>query len=195
MPAEIIVVFVSLLAVIDPFASMPVFMAFFGRKSKKERRKAAFEACIAAFFVLIVFVVFGSLILELLSVSLTAFMIAGGILLLLLSFDFLRGELPASRHAEQENAVVPIGTPLLAGPGAISTSIYFSGTYGAPEAIAAITAVMAIAFVLLYKSTGIGRVIGKNGIRIMTRIMGLLTAVVAVSLIEKALVTYGLIAI
>ncbi len=195
MAIETIVAFVSLLAVIDPFASMPVFIAFFGKNAERERRKHAFEACFAAFLLLVAFMFFGPLILRLFSVSLTAFMIAGGILLLLLSFDFIKGELPVSRHAEHEDAVVPIGTPLLAGPGAISTAIYFSGTYGLATTFAAVAGVMVVSFFLLYKSGIISRLIGKNGIRIITRVMGLLTAVIAISLIEKALAAYGVISV
>jgi len=194
--AEFLMVLVSLFAIIDPLTAVPTFMAFFGR-DKKKVKKASTQASLAVFLLLLVFSIFGTFILTSLGISQTAFLIAGGILLLFLAFDFLLGHLPRSRTVEKEpsDVIVPIATPLLAGPGAITSSIYFMQTYGPVVTIPAILIVSAICFLFLFFSYGISRVIGKNGLKVFSRIMGIITAAIAISLIEKALVIYGVIKI
>lgn len=192
---EILIVTISLFAIVDPIACVPVFMSFFGGSGRKKRRKAATEAVLAAFVLLVVFAAFGMALLSYLNISISAFMIAGGLLLLFLAFEFLMGSLPRSRRVEADtsDAVVPIGTPLLTGPGAITSAIYFTHIYGFVVTFIAIVIVMSISVATLLGSTKISGVLGKNGLRIITRIMGLITAAIAISLIEKAMIAYGFI--
>jgi multiple antibiotic resistance protein len=196
MPLDFLTVFVSMFVIIDPLIAIPTFLALFGKCDKAKQKKAALEASVAALALLIVFAIFGTTILERMSISLPAFMVAGGLLLLYLSFDFMRGELPKTRTVEKDPAdvIVPVATPLLAGPGAITTSIYFTHSYGADVTLAAIFFVMFICFFMLYYSTRILKLVGHNGLKIFTRIMGILTAAIAISLIEKALVAWGVLA-
>ena len=195
MIEEITVVSISLFAIVDPLATIPVFMSFFGGSERKKRRKAATQAVLAAFLLLAVFAAFGMALLNYLNISISAFMIAGGLLLLLLAFEFLMGTLPRSRHVESDtsDAIVPIGTPLLTGPGAITSAIFFTHVYGLAVTFTAIVIVMAISLAALLGSTRITGFLGKNGLRVITRIMGLITAAIAISLIEKAMIAYGLI--
>jgi len=195
MVNEILIVAISLFAIVDPIAAVPVFISFFGGSQKKKQQRAAVEIALSAFALLLIFAIGGMALLNYLNISIAAFMIAGGILLLYLSFEFLMGELPKSRSVEVDasSAIVPIGTPLLAGPGAITSAIYFSHTYGFGITIGGIVIVAALSAVILMASTKIKALLGKNGLRIVTRIMGLLTAAIAISLIEKALIAYGLI--
>lgn len=197
MIQDFLIVAISMFAIVDPLASLPAFISFFGRSDAKKRRRAALDTIIAAFLILFAFSLFGISLLMYLNISISAFMIAGGLLLLLLAFDFLRGEPPRSRSAEMDpsDAVVPIGTPLLAGPGAITSGIYFTHIYGFAITISAIIIVMLISFLCLAASTRISRILGKNGLKILNRIMGLITAAIAISLIEKALISYGLISV
>ncbi len=195
MVAEFLMVFVSLFAIIDPLGAVPAFMAIFGKSDKKKIKKASMEAASAVFVLLAFFSLFGTLILTNLGISKTAFLIAGGILLLVLAFDFISGKIPRSRTVEKEpsDVVVPIATPLLAGPGAITSSIYFTQAYGAAITIGSILVMSVICFLFLFFSYGISRLIGKNGLKVLSRIMGIITAAIAISLIEKALVIYGVI--
>jgi multiple antibiotic resistance protein len=195
MITELLIVTISLFAIVDPLTSIPVFISFFGDSKIKRHKRAAFNAILAAFILLLIFSLFGIPLLTYLNISISAFMIAGGLLLLYLAFEFLLGELPRSRRIEKDpsDAVVPIGTPLLAGPGAITSAMYFTHIYGFYVTFLAIVIVMIISFLCLALSTRINRVLGKNGLKVFTRIMGLITAAIAVSLIEKALVAYGLI--
>ncbi len=195
MVHEILIVTISLFAIVDPIAAIPVFVSFFGGFDAKRRKKAATEAVVAAFVLLVVFAAGGMALLSYLNISISAFMIAGGLLLLFLSFEFLLGELPKSRRVESDpsDAIVPIGTPLLTGPGAITSAIFFTHLYGFLVTFIAIVIVMVVSFVALYASNKIAVIVGKNGLRVITRIMGLITAAIAISLIEKALVAYGVI--
>jgi multiple antibiotic resistance protein len=196
MTLDFITVFVSMFVIVDPMIAIPTFLALFGKADRKKQKMAALEASVAALALLIVFAIFGTAILERMSISLPAFMVAGGILLLYLSFEFIKGDLPRTRTVEKDPAdvIVPVATPLLAGPGAITTSIYMTHTYGADVTLAALFFVMFFCFFMLYYSTRILRVIGNNGLKIFSRIMGILTAAIAISLIEKALVTWGVLA-
>ncbi|MCX6814985.1 MAG: MarC family protein [Candidatus Aenigmarchaeota archaeon] len=197
MPLDFLTVFVSMFVIIDPLIAIPTFLVLFGKSDRTKQKKAALEATIAALLLLVAFSLFGTAILERMSVSLPAFMIAGGILLLYLSFEFIKGELPKTRSVEKDpsDVIVPVATPLLAGPGAITTSIYFTHTYGAEITLAAIFFVMFLCFFFLYYSTRIVKIIGHNGLKIFTRIMGILTAAIAISLIEKALVAWHVLVI
>jgi len=193
MALDFLTVVVSLFVIVNPFVSIPVLISFY--KEEFKQRKAALDASVAAFLILIVFSIFGLTILNLMGISISAFMIAGGIMLMALGLEFLYGELPRTRHVVKDPAevIVPVGTPLLAGPGAITSSIYFSATYGLVNTLAAIVVVMFLSFLFLYSSSRIAKHLGRNGLRILTRIMGILTAAVAISLIEKALTIYGVI--
>jgi multiple antibiotic resistance protein len=195
MVNEILIVAISLFAIVDPIAAVPVFISFFGGSQKKKQQRAAVQIAFSAFALLLIFAIGGMALLNYLNISIAAFMIAGGILLLYLSFEFLMGELPKSRSVEVDasSAIVPIGTPLLAGPGAITSAIYFSHAYGFGITIAGIVIVTVLSAAILMASTRIKALLGKNGLKIITRIMGLLTAAIAISLIEKALIAYGLI--
>jgi len=194
MIAEFLTVLISLFAIIDPLAAVPAFMSIFG-KDKNKIKRASIQASAAVFMLLLVFSVFGTFILTSLGISQTAFLIAGGILLLILSFDFLLGNLPRSRTVEKESTdvIVPIATPLLAGPGAITSSIYFMQSYGPIVTIPAIFVASLACLAFLFCSYGISKVIGKNGLKVFSRIMGIITAGIAISLIEKALVIYGVV--
>jgi multiple antibiotic resistance protein len=192
---ELLIVTISLFAIVDPLTSIPVFISLFGKSERKRQGRAAFDAVLAAFILLLLFSAFGISLISYLNISMSAFMIAGGLLLLYLAFEFLLGELPKSRQVDKDpsEAVVPIGTPLLAGPGAITSAIYFTHAYGFQITFLAIVIVMLISFICLAMSPRVNRVLGRNGLKIFTRIMGLITAAIAISLIEKAMIAYGLI--
>ena len=195
--AEFLVVLASLFAIIDPLGAVPTFTALFGKSDKSKIRKASIHVSVAVLVLLLAFSVFGTFIFTSLGISKTAFLIAGGILLLFLSFDFLLGNIPKSKHVEKEPSavIVPISTPLLAGPGAITSSIYFMQTYGPLVTIPSIIVVSAVCFAFLFSSFWITKLVGKNGLKVFSRIMGIITAAIAISLIEKALVIYGVIKI
>src|SRR5687767_11594460 len=130
---EYLKLLVGLLAIIDPLAVVPAFLSLAGRYTTAEKRQIATVAPIAVFFTLLIFTFFGAAILELFAISLAAFRIAGGILLLLLALDMMRShdkptDAPQSSSPKPPAslAIIPLAIPLMAGPGAISTVIIYS---------------------------------------------------------------------
>lgn len=191
---EALIVFVSLLAIMEPFGVIPVFLSIFGKSKPREKSNAIRNIIITAAILLLLFLAIGTPMLTWLNISLPAFMIAGGILLLIISLDLIHGMFPRSKTTDkQDSAIVPLGTPLLAGPGSITSVIYFTTIYGyAATLIGTIMALVASSVIIFYGSK-ISKFLGNNGLKILTRIMGLITAAVAISLIEKAMIFYGVI--
>ena len=178
MVNSIIKVFIQFFIIIDPFNVVPLFMSV---QSGKEIKRIALDATLVAFSLLVVFALLGDLILRILSISLDSFMIAGGILLLLLSIEFVtEKEFP---RITDELAAVPIGTPMLAGPGAISTAIIAMRNYGVFVTIPALAIAMAFTYIVLRYSRTLNSRIGKRGIRIIVKVMGMLLTAVAVQFI------------
>ncbi|GAA3129645.1 MarC family protein [Planomonospora alba] len=186
--------FVTMFVIMDPPGTIPLFLAYTGGRSPAERRRIAWQAPIVAFCLIVVFAVFGQAILGYLHVEVPAMQIAGGLLLLLVALQLLTGETgpaPTTMKSNVNVALVPLGTPLLAGPGAIVATIVFSqqaeAKSGGILALAlAIGAVHILLWVFMRFAVGIVRVIKENGIELVGRIAGLLLAALAVQLIITA---------
>ncbi|MBG0833428.1 MarC family protein [Planomonospora sp. ID67723] len=189
--------FVTMFVIMDPPGVIPLFLAYSSGRSSAERRRIAWQAPIVAFCLIVVFAVFGQAILGYLNVEVPAMQIAGGLLLLLVALQLLTGETepPAGSMKSNVNvALVPLGTPLLAGPGAIVATIVFSGQAesknGGILALAlAIAAVHILLWVFMRFSVVIVRVVKENGIELAARIAGLLLSALAVQLIITAVRT------
>ncbi len=184
--------FVTLFVIMDPPGIVPIFLALAGKRTPSEIRRLAIQATLTAFLVIVSFTIFGERILEYLGISLPALQGAGGILLLLVSLELLTGKEPTPVELDEVNiALVPLGTPLLAGPGAIVAAILFarqadsSGQY--ISLAAAIVGVHLLLLLAMWFSVFIGKVLRPSGITIMTRIAGLLVAAIAVQLIANAI--------
>jgi len=180
-------VFVTLLVIMDPPGSVPVFLSLTGRHTKKARNRSADLAVITALCVIVVFALFGQRVLEYLGVTVPALQIAGGLLLLLVALQLLMGWGAAPIASDDANvALVPLGTPLLAGPGAIAATIVFAKQVhhfrDALALAAAIVAVHIVIWLTLRFSSVILRVIRRSGVTLITRIAGLLLSVIAVQL-------------
>ena len=188
-------VFVTLFVIMDPPGTIPLFLSLTSGRSDQMRKRLAWQAVLVAFTVITVFALFGQSILNYLGITLPAMQAAGGLLLLLVALELLTGK--ADEPAETTNvnvALVPLGTPLLAGPGAIvATIVFVRGMDGAGEgfAIAAgIVAVHAVLWLFLRFSVGIIRVIKDSGVTLITRIAGLLLSAIAVQLVADAITAF-----
>jgi multiple antibiotic resistance protein len=184
-------VFVTLLVIMDPPGTVPVFLALTGTRSAKERARMARQAVLVSFGVIVGFALFGQGLLDYLHVSLPALQCAGGLLLLLVALELLTGraEEPASR-TDVNVALVPLGTPLLAGPGAIvATMVFVQRAESTPEFLALAAGIVAVHIALwaaMRFSTLVIRVLGQGGVTIVTRIAGLLLSAIAVQLVADA---------
>jgi multiple antibiotic resistance protein len=184
-------VFVTLLVITDPPGMVPIYLALTGPLPVKERNRAAWQAVALAFGVIVVFAVAGQRILEYLNIDLPALQGAGGLLLILVALELLTGRTDdPARQVTSNIALVPLGTPLLAGPGAIVATMLFvkraNGLADYASIALAIVLVMAAVWIVLRFSGGIVRVLRPSGIEVLTRIAGLLLAAIAVQLIADA---------
>jgi multiple antibiotic resistance protein len=188
--------FVTLLVIVDPPGMVPVFLALTGSLPAKARNRAATQAVLLALGVIIGFAVAGQTLLDYLHVQLPALQAAGGLLLVLVALQLLTGKTdePSEQAGTTNVALVPIGTPLLAGPGAIvATMLYVQRAEGPDEYLvlaAAILAVMACVWLVLRFSGAIVRLLRPAGIEVLTRIAGLLLAAIAVQLIADAVFAF-----
>lgn len=189
-----LVSFSAVFFVVDPFAAVPFFLAITVGDSPDKRRSMALRASIAATLTLLVFALVGSFVFKLFGITLGAFRIAGGILLFLLALDMMRAEPsrvragPAEQRegAEREDvAIIPMGIPMLAGPGSIATvTVLMSTAAGSILRIAIVLGCILLtgllSFLLLRAANLLERTLRQTGLNILNRIMGLILAAVAV---------------
>lgn len=188
-------VFVTLFVIMDPPGTIPLFLSLTSGRTHRTRKRLAWQAVTVAFFVITVFALFGQSILDYLGITLPAMQGAGGLLLLLVALELLTGR--GDRPEETANvnvALVPLGTPLLAGPGAIVATIVFVREVNNPgEALALAAGIVAVHLVLwlfMRFSVVIIRVIKDSGVTLITRIAGLLLSAIAVQLVADAVTAF-----
>ncbi len=184
--------FVTLLVIIDPPGATPVFLALVSDKSPKERIRLAWQAALISLVVITTFALFGQFVLDYMKVSMEALQAAGGLLLLYVSLQLLTGRIEEIDASTNKNvALVPLGTPLLAGPGAIVATMIFvkqvDSTAFAIGLTAAVVAVHLIIALVLMASTKILSVIKDSGVTLVARIAGLLLAAIAVQMLADAI--------
>jgi len=196
--------FSSLFVIVDPIAVVPAFVAMTPNDAPAAQLRMARMACAVAAGVLILFALAGKWIFQVLGVTLPAFQIAGSILLLRIALDMLYAKRSAARETDEEVeagtakediAISPLGVPMLAGPGAISTSlILLSEAQGMEQHIAlvgCILAVCAVSYVILRLAIRGAHMMGPLALKLVTRLMGLLLAAVAVQFCINALMEMG----
>jgi len=189
-------VFVTLFVIMDPPGTIPLFLSLTSGRTHRLRKRAAWQAVTVAFFVITVFALFGQSILDYLGITLAAMQGAGGLLLLLVALELLTGHADEPEQTGNVNvALVPLGTPLLAGPGAIvATIVFVRGADGVGDWLAIITGILAVHAVLylaLRFANVILRVIREGGVLLVTRISGLLLSAIAVQLVATAAIAFS----
>jgi multiple antibiotic resistance protein len=192
--------FASIFAIMNPVGNIPVFVAITEGYTPELKRKVINKVCVVAGGILVIFALFGNYIFDLYGITIPAFKIAGGILLFSIAFTMTKGQLTKSKMTDEEEqeatekeevGVVPLGIPLFAGPGAITTvMIYVSYALDSPDAtfdfisiFIGIFATVIISFILLRYADPLFNRMGKSGTMAFTRIMGLLLAAMAVEFI------------
>jgi multiple antibiotic resistance protein len=202
--AALITAFTTLLVIIDPAGLAPLFIAITQGMAPERRRAVGRRACITAAVLLLVFLVLGERLLTFIGISLPAFRIAGGLLLFLTALDMLferrqdRRERNASGGADpgHDPSVFPLAIPLIAGPGAITTIILLSGSAAGLVAYGAIAAVILVNIAIVYltflAAPWIEQVLGRTGINVLTRILGILLAALAIQFVIDGLLASGL---
>ncbi len=184
-------VFVTLFVIMDPPGTLPIFIALTSSMTARQRVRAARQAVTVAFCVIVAFAVFGRALLDYLHISLPALQGAGGLLLLLVALELLTGKDEIPDGADGVNvALVPLGTPLLAGPGAIvATMVFVQQSNGVSDYAAIGVGVLGVhvcLWLFMRFSGQIHRLLGDSGTTLVTRIAGLLLSAIAVQLVADA---------
>lgn len=195
--------FITLWVVIDPIGTLPVFIAVTAKIPPEKRRGVALRAVIVAFSVLFAFILLGQIVLEALDLGLPSFQIAGGIVLFLFALTMIFGpgkpESEMHGHTARSAAVYPLAMPSIASPGAMLTVVIltdndrFSVTHQAMTS-ALMLLVLAITLVILLAAGPILKVIGESGAAIVSRVMGMILAAVAVDAVLNGFVAIGILA-
>ncbi|MCT8990933.1 MarC family protein [Chelativorans sp. SCAU2101] len=200
--------FVTLLVTVDPFGLAPLFLALTAGMGRAERNQVAVRASLIGLGVLVLFALAGSAILGLLGITLPAFRVAGGLLLFYIAFEMIferrqeRHERSAERATTRDMiadvATFPLAIPLIAGPGAISATVLLSGSFAGAASLVALTliiaAVIAVTYAVFVLAERIERFLGETGRSILTRLLGVLLAALAVQFVAdgtRALVNAG----
>jgi len=201
-----LLVFTSVFFLVDPFAAIPTFLVITAEDDTAARRKTAKTAAITCCIILVGFAVAGTLIFRLFGITLVAFKIAGGVILLLIGLDMLRARRSPTKEtldetregAEKENAgIIPLGIPMLAGPGSISTVMVLMGQssewWQAVSVCVAVVITSVASYMILAGADRVRRYLGETGSRVLTRLMGLLLTAIAVQFMLNGLADLGLV--
>lgn len=198
--AFLITAFVTLFVIIDPIGLAPLFVALTHGMDARTRRGIAIRACVIAALLLVLFAALGEAVLGFVGISMPAFRIAGGILLFLTALDMLF-ERRSKRREDQADerpdpSVFPLAIPLIAGPGAIASVILLTGEmgglHGFATTVVVMLAVLAIVFALFMVAGFLERALGRTGINVVTRLLGMLLAALAVQFVLDGLRAFGL---
>jgi multiple antibiotic resistance protein len=188
-------VFVTLTVITDPVGNVPLFIALTRGMAPRVRHRHAWQAALVALGVIVVFALFGQSILTYLGVQLAALQAAGGLLLLLVALQLLGASAEPAENEQANLAFVPLGTPLLAGPGAIVATMVFVQRIGGGAQIAAFAVALALVTVALWLSMRfcgvILKVLRPSGVELVTRISGLLVSAIAVQLVATAALAFA----
>lgn len=190
-------VFMAFFAIMNPISNASLFLGLTDDLDSASRRAVAFRAVVLAFMIVALFTVLGRQIFEMFGITLPAFRIAGGILVGLVGYQLMHGQESSvqtptaednarSREAALGIAISPLALPILAGPGAIATAMNFAANSTLPEVtrvLAALALVCLITFVAFVTSDSLVRVLGQNAIKVVSRLMGLILAVIGVQMV------------
>jgi len=199
----------SIFFLVDPFAAIPSFLAITGSADPARRKRMARKASITCFIVLTSFALGGQYIFQMFGIKLPAFEVAGGLILLLIGLDMLEAKRSPTQEAlgdaeeacaKEDAGIVPLGIPMLAGPGAISSVMVLVGqvpsllNWEMGAILGAVALTSLVSYWVLAAASRVRQVMGETGIRILVRIMGLLLVALAMQFFVNGLTDLGLIA-
>lgn len=205
MSPFLITAFATLFVVIDPPGLVPLYIALTQGMDPAHRTAMARRACLIAFVLLTLFGLFGEVLLTFIGISMPAFRIAGGMLLFLTAIDMLferRTKQREGEHADPDHdpSVFPLATPLIAGPGAIASMILLMGQAGPHwsaklEVLGLLAGMIAITFLFLLAAPPIEKLLGRTGTLVITRLLGMLLAALAVQFVIDGIKGAGLLSL
>ncbi|WP_242475352.1 MarC family protein [Thiohalocapsa halophila] len=194
-------VFMGFFAIMNPIANTPVFLGLTADDDTATRRRVAFQAVLTAFLIVAAFCLLGAVIFKLFGITLPAFRITGGVLVALIGYQMLHSSPSAvhhpssadqadSRQAALSVALSPLALPILAGPGTIATAMNLASAGSTADLVVTLIAfalLCAITYAFFVSGEGLTRYLGKSGLNVITRIMGLILAVIGVQMLVDGL--------
>ena len=198
-------VFLAFFAVMNPIANAAVFVGLTGDQDHGSRKAIALKSVITAFGIILFFCVLGKTIFDLFGITLPALRITGGVLIFLVGFHMLQGQPSKIHHPEKlptqgeptddtNVAISPLAIPILAGPGTIATAMNYSATGSYVQStitIAAFSVLCVITFLAFVSGERLIQILGKSGMDVVTRMMGLILAVVGTQMLIKGIQAAG----
>jgi multiple antibiotic resistance protein len=206
LASEIVTIFLAVFIVVDPFGIVPVFISLTPDLSPARRRATILKAVLVAFVVLCLFILSGNVILRFLGIQPGSFFIAGGILMFIVSIDLLLGKpgrtktsSPESSEERDDVSIFPLAIPMLAGPGAITTVLLYVSEDRLPPyvpliLVGSVALALAIAALTMALSAFFLRVLGKTGVSVIERIMGIVLTGLSVQFVYDGLLKLGVLA-
>ncbi|MBC7216746.1 MAG: MarC family protein [Candidatus Caldatribacterium sp.] len=179
--------FAVLIIILDPFLGMVVFLSLTRKMSDRERAEQAFLAVFVAFALLVIFLFGGQALFSLLGVSFSSFMVAGGVILLLLGIEDILGLQFSKKEADTKVIAVVIGTPLLCGPGAITSIIVLAQRYGYFIPFLALVGALFVTWILLLFAPRVAAFLGERIVEVLSRVLGLLLSAIAVEFVKEGI--------
>jgi multiple antibiotic resistance protein len=206
LTSQVITIFLAVFIVVDPFGIVPVFISLTASFSPNRKRKTVVKSVIVAFVVLCVFIFTGNVILRFLGIQPGSFFIAGGILMFIVSIDLLLGKPGRTKTSGNEGeedredvSIFPLAVPMLAGPGAITTVLLYvsedrSASFILPVLVASAALALALAGLTMLLSSYFLRVLGRTGVSVIERIMGIVLTGLSVQFVYDGLLKLGVLA-
>jgi len=198
--SDYIKIFTGLVAIVNPIGAIPIFLGLMHDYSASERKKAIKTTVLTVFIALNIIMLFGEPLLSFFGISVSSFRVGGGMLIIIMAIQMMQGRNPKSKHNPEEKAVVedkesvavvPLAIPLLAGPGAISSTIVYSSQGKSFHHFFILSGIILVSvlviWLILSLAPKIADILGRIGINIVTRIMGLIMAAIGVEFIVKGL--------
>jgi len=196
-------VFLSFFAIMNPIGNIPIFLSLVSNYSEKKRVKVAKTATITAFFIVFLFTISGNIIFRLFGITLPAFRIAGGILVFGIAYNLMKAKYSHHHHPREEEhpesevediAITPLGTPILAGPGTITTALSLVGKKSNPLTLVTVFGIFALICVITFYcfkySEAFSKKLPPYSIGVMTRLMGLILSIIAVQMIGEGVIEF-----
>lgn len=189
-------VLMAFFAIMNPIANTPLFLALTGGADPRMRRRVALQGVLAAFVIVVLFCLLGQIIFDAFGITIAAFRIAGGALIVLIGYQMLHGGPSQVQHPSSEDraqaadaalsvALTPLAIPILAGPGTIATAMSYAsgGLTGLVITIGAFALLCIVTYLFFVSGERLVRFLGSNGLNVVTRIMGLILAVIGVQMV------------
>lgn len=184
-----ILCFIPLFIAVDAIGVLPIFLGLMDGVEKKKVQKLILSSILTAFFVALIFLFLGTLILNLLNITISDFMIAGGIILFIIAMlDIFFDEKLIRKSSKENIGIVPIGVPLITGPAVLTTLLLLKNEHGIINVSLALIANIIFTWLIFEISPKIFQILGKNGIKIISKITSLLLASIGVMMIRKGIV-------